>query len=195
MIGFYNYTVWLTYLSLLSGTAGILLCVYDPKNVLYGVLCLMFSGICDMFDGKVARTKKDRTRKEKDFGIEIDSLTDLVCFGVLPVVILISLLSLISKFKKLAFIFILVGLMYVLFGMIRLAYFNVLEIERQRVESKDTNDYYYGCPITFSSFTLPLAYFIGLLFTPIGQLVIFSSVMFMQGICFIIKIKVKKIKI
>ena len=155
----------------------------------------MFSGICDMFDGKVARTKKDRTRQEKDFGIEIDSLTDLVCFGVLPAVILMTLIKNIEKLNKLTFIFFIVGLMYVLFGMIRLAYFNVLEIERQRVETKATNDFYYGCPITFSSFTLPLAYFIGLLFTPIAQLVIFSTVLFIQGVFFIIKVKVPKLKI
>ena len=49
--------------------------------------CLMFSGVCDMFDGKVASTKKERTRSEKRFGIQIDSLSDLVCFGVLPAVI------------------------------------------------------------------------------------------------------------
>ena len=40
-----------------------------------------------MFDGKVARTKKDRTECEKKFGIQIDSLCDAICFGVLPVVI------------------------------------------------------------------------------------------------------------
>ena len=76
MIGFYNYTVWLTYISLISGTLGIMLCLYFPDKPILGIFCLMFSGFCDMFDGKVARTKKDRTRQEKDFGIEIDSLTD-----------------------------------------------------------------------------------------------------------------------
>ena len=33
------------------------------------VLCLALSGLCDMFDGKIARTKKDRTEIEKRFGI------------------------------------------------------------------------------------------------------------------------------
>ena len=47
----------------------------------------MFSGFCDMFDGIVARTKKDRTDEEKRFGIQLDSLSDIVCFGVLPFVI------------------------------------------------------------------------------------------------------------
>ena len=40
MIGFYNYTVWLTYVSLISGTLGIMLCLYfpeKPKNWYYRV--------------------------------------------------------------------------------------------------------------------------------------------------------------
>ena len=45
----------------------------------------MVSGILDAFDGRVARTKKDRNEFEKNFGIQIDSLADLICFGILPV--------------------------------------------------------------------------------------------------------------
>ena len=40
-----------------------------------------------MFDGKIARTKKNRTEDEKRFGIQIDSLCDVVCFGVFPIVL------------------------------------------------------------------------------------------------------------
>ena len=46
-------------------------------------LSLLISGICDMFDGKVARKCK-RNKKEKMFGIEIDSLADTVNFLLLP---------------------------------------------------------------------------------------------------------------
>ena len=82
MIGFYDYTVILTYLSLLSAVTGIGLAV--AHHPLLAILCLMFSGLCDMFDGKVARSKKDRTDDEKAFGIQIDSLCDLFCFGAFP---------------------------------------------------------------------------------------------------------------
>ena len=51
------------------------------------LVCLAISGLCDMFDGKVARTKKDRTEAEKRFGIQIDSLADIVCFGVSPAIL------------------------------------------------------------------------------------------------------------
>lgn len=42
-----------------------------------------------MFDGRVARTKKNRTAEQKGFGIQIDSLCDIVAFGILPAVITI----------------------------------------------------------------------------------------------------------
>ena len=84
MLGFYDYTVWLTYLSLLSAVAGICISLHAAGHPYLGVFFLMLSGLCDAFDGRVARTKKDRSPAEKAFGIQIDSLADLVAFGVLP---------------------------------------------------------------------------------------------------------------
>ena len=41
----------------------------------------MFSGFCDMFDGISCKNKEaDRTDEEKRFGIQLDSLSDIVCF-------------------------------------------------------------------------------------------------------------------
>ena len=84
MIGFYNYTVILTYVSLIISSIGI--CFAGAGKPYLAIFCLILSGICDMFDGKIASTMK-RTRAEKRFGIQIDSLSDVICFGVLPAVI------------------------------------------------------------------------------------------------------------
>ena len=84
MIGFYDYTVVLTYLSLLSAGAGIVISLSGGGHPYIGCFCLLFCGLCDAFDGKVARTKQGRTRIEQNFGIQIDSLSDIVAFGVLP---------------------------------------------------------------------------------------------------------------
>ena len=84
MIGFYDYTMVLTYLSLLSATTGIVVSLSGGGHPYLGCLFLLVCGLCDAFDGKVARTKKDRTRMEQNFGIQIDSLSDIVAFGVLP---------------------------------------------------------------------------------------------------------------
>lgn len=77
-IGYYNYTVILTYISLFCSIAGMLFTVNGWYKM--AVLCLALSGLCDMFDGKIARRKTDRTDDEKCFGIQIDSLCD-ICSG------------------------------------------------------------------------------------------------------------------
>ena len=67
LIGFYDYTVILTYLSLFSAVFGMIQAIHGNYNL--SVFCLLLSGVCDAFDGTVARTKKDRTEDEKAFGI------------------------------------------------------------------------------------------------------------------------------
>ena len=85
MLGFYDYTVVLTYISLTISVFGMTRAL--AGNFKVAILCLALSGLCDMFDGKIARTKKNRTEDEKKFGIQIDSLCDVVCFGVFPAMI------------------------------------------------------------------------------------------------------------
>ena len=64
MIGIYDYTVLLTYMNFISGILGIIQAT--KGNYFYAIILLMFAGLCDMFDGKVARTKKKRTIEEKE---------------------------------------------------------------------------------------------------------------------------------
>lgn len=85
MIGYYNYTVILTYLSLISALFGTHLAFRgEPVGAL---ICLLLCGAFDSFDGMVARTKKGRTEEEKKFGIQIDSLVDMFSFGIFPAII------------------------------------------------------------------------------------------------------------
>ena len=145
MLGFYNYTVILTYAGALSGFLGITLAAQGQTWP--AMICLLVSGFCDMFDGAVARTM-ERTVQEKRFGIQIDSLSDLVCFGVLPAMIVWSLCggSTLS---------VCVGGLYFLCALIRLAWFNVDEEERQNTESTGRSAY-LGLPVTTSALIVPI---------------------------------------
>ena len=69
MLGVYDYTVILTYISLMVSIGGMLFSLNGDCRM--ALVCLAISGLCDMFDGKVARTKKDRTEVEKRFGIQM----------------------------------------------------------------------------------------------------------------------------
>lgn len=123
MLGYYDYTVVLTYFGMLSAFWGILHAINQRYSE--AVLCLMLAGICDMFDGAVASTKT-RTDREKVFGIQIDSLSDLISFGVLPS-IFVYMISDKNVFTGL------VASIFLLCALIRLSYFNVLEGERQQM--------------------------------------------------------------
>lgn len=64
MLGVYDYTVILTYISLMVSIGGMLFSLNGDCRM--ALVCLAISGLCDMFDGKVARTKKDLQRLKND---------------------------------------------------------------------------------------------------------------------------------
>ena len=179
-IGFYNYSVILTYLGLISSVIGMTQALEGKFGT--AIACLVISGICDMLDGKVARAM-DRTEDEKQFGIQIDSLCDLICFGAFPAFLGYGL-GLRGFWGMSAMC------LYVLAAVIRLGYFNVMEEKRQQ-ETAEVRKYYQGLPITSMAIILPFIYLIRrswgshfLFFTHVAVVVV--------GILFISDIKVKK---
>lgn len=180
MIGYYNYTVILTYMGLVSAVFGIFLSIGSHQPA--AVFCLLLSGFFDLFDGKVARTMK-RTRSQMDFGIQIDSLCDLVAFGVLPAVIAYNC-GVKHVFGMLLLSF------YVLCGLIRLAFFNVQERERQTSETEVRKNY-FGLPITSSAIILPICF---LLKGVLGSAFIYflSAVLLVTAVLFITPFTVRK---
>ena len=145
MIGFYNYTVILTYIGTICGFVGI---TYMANgNLKMALIFLMIAGFCDMFDGKIASTMK-RTKPEKRFGIQIDSLSDLICFGVLPAFI-------VSRCSDVPVVRVIVPALYMLCALIRLAWFNVDEDERQDREDGG-RELYMGLPVTTSALLVPM---------------------------------------
>lgn len=158
-IGFYDYTVILTYLSLVSALLGMRFASQGRFGLAVG--CLILSGVCDMFDGMVARSKKSRTADEKNFGIQLDSICDVIAFGVAPAVLL-YFSGANTAIGVAALVF------YVLCALIRLAFFNVLEIKRQMHEDGCAKEY-RGLPVTSSSIVLPVVFLVGLALARGGQ--------------------------
>ena len=146
----------------------------------YSLVFLILSGICDMFDGKVARMCK-RTIKEKEFGIQLDSLADTVNFLCLPVIIMLSL-------GMNTIIDIIVYCLFILCGVSRLGYFNV------NANLDSPVKYYNGLPVTSTSIIYPL---VGLLH---GQIsvnafqIVLIVVTLITAILFVMRIKIPKFK-
>jgi CDP-diacylglycerol--serine O-phosphatidyltransferase len=76
---------FITLLNLLSGVLGILWVLEGQP--LYGAYFVILSATFDFFDGFAARLLK----VQSDMGKELDSLADVISFGVLPGILLYSL--------------------------------------------------------------------------------------------------------
>lgn len=153
MIGFYNYTVILTYIGLVTSIFGITQVI--EGNFEIAIFCLIGSGVCDMFDGVIARAHKTRSESAKKFGIQIDSLCDVICFGVFPAIF--NYMFTVKYNPKYTVIATIISALFVLGGVIRLGYFNVTEEERQQ-KTSEVRKYYQGMPITSVAGFLPLLF-------------------------------------
>ena len=178
-VGFWNVSVILTYVSLLCAVGGICMCA--EGHVWAAVLLLIGSGICDMYDGKIARATK-RSEDAKVFGIQIDSLCDLIAFGVLP--------SCIGHACGVRGFGMAVLMFYTLAALIRLGYFNVTEQKRQQ-ESSGNRKFYEGLPVTAAAVIIPLTSLLRLCMGEEFKWVI-GAVLGVVGFLFIARIKVPK---
>lgn len=183
-IGFYGASVLLTYIGLAFAVVGMVLSFlgFIPA----AIMCLILAGVCDMFDGTVARACK-RSDTEKKFGVQIDSLVDTVSFGVFPVILGICM-GFTSRLN------IIVYVMFVLAAVIRLAYFNVL-VEEKTVfnkKKKEKISYYYGLPVTSIAIILPFTYNLSIFMHPSVFVKAYPLVMLATAILFILNIKIKK---
>lgn len=183
MLGFYNYTVILTYFGMLASFTGI---VYVMSgNISAALACLMLSGVCDMFDGKVASTKV-RTAKEKRFGVQIDSLSDLICFGALPAFLVYK----VSAGDTAGFY---ISGFYLLCTLIRLSYFNVDEEERQS-QTDAAREEYCGLPVTTAALLVPALFCLCRFFRlPLAKLA--PALLFAMGIAFLSPFRLRKPKL
>ena len=152
----------------------------EVNHMRYSLVFLVLAGICDMFDGKVARMCK-RTPEEKEFGVQIDSLADTVSFVMLPVVIMFSL-------GMNTVIEVIIYALFILCGISRLGYFNCHACLDGPVK------FYNGLPVTSTSIVYPI---LGLLHGQIPDsafelLYIIATAII--ALLFVVRIKIPKIK-
>jgi len=193
-IGYYNLANTVTLAGLISSLLACFVAI-DAKTsgganehqIIIAVALFLFSGLCDMFDGRIARGCGSRTRKEKLFGIQIDSLCDMVSFGIAPVIVAYC-----AGFDKIYHL--LAFCVYAAGGAIRLAYFNTQAVE----ETEDLNmKCFTGVPIPVCCLTVPPLMLLYKFFgsSNIWVSIIFAVMYLITGIAFIINVKIKKLTI
>ncbi|CAN5290101.1 CDP-diacylglycerol--serine O-phosphatidyltransferase [soil metagenome] len=113
----------LTSANLLCGCVGIVLTLHSedtfPDNIAYAAYFVWAACIFDFFDGFVARL----LHVSSPIGKELDSLADIVSFGVLPAVLMYRMIATISPSPYLPFI----AFSIAIFSALRLAKFNIDE--------------------------------------------------------------------
>lgn len=182
LLGVYDYTVILTHISLISGVCSLLLASRGQFGA--AVCCIALSGFLDAFDGAVARTKRDRTEEEKAFGIQLDSLCDLVCFGVAPAFVC-SRMGVDGPVGTVLVVF------YCLCALIRLAWFNVSEANRQRQETTRRHSY-QGLPVTSIAIILPAVYLTKVFLSEGALSVLLRIMLAVVGFLFVLDFSVPK---
>ena len=180
IIGKWNKSVILTYVGLAFAVAGMVLSfAFEKAN--YGICCLMLAGICDLFDGSVARRCK-RDELEKAFGIELDSLVDVMSFIALPIALSVSM-----GFTSIWFIA--VYIIFAMSGIARLAYFNL-----ETAETDDPVRFYTGLPVTYTALIIPVVYLLSAFVDGIVFKIVYAATLFIIAFLGVLRVNVIKPK-
>lgn len=132
-------------------------------NVLYGAYFILIAAFFDFFDGFAARMLK----VSSDIGKELDSLADLVTFGVLPSFIVFRMMMDIDSEGYLPFITFLIGVL----SAVRLAKFNVDTRQSER---------FIGLPTPANALLLSTLPFLALQFDWMAALLL--NIYFLAGL-------------
>lgn len=125
-----------TVLNLISGILSIILAING--EFLFSAWMIIIAVLFDGLDGKIARWAGCET----EFGIQLDSLADLVSSGVAPMLLIYHIV-----FKQMFWLYTWVCLLYVFAGTYRLARFNVMQ-------KGDRSQGYIGLPIPVSGMSV-----------------------------------------
>lgn len=149
----------ITILNLLLGVSAILLIL--DGNIKLAVHLIIVAMVADSMDGKVSK----KLGISNDFGRELDSLCDMVSFGIAPAVIIYQVY--LSDF---GFIGMLVGGCFCVCGALRLAKYNTSEAK----------PYFTGLPITIAGGLVTLIAPYSLFISPVWSVVIFVSAAYLM---------------
>jgi CDP-diacylglycerol--serine O-phosphatidyltransferase len=92
------------------------------QNYPAAMIGLLWAVLFDWFDGRIGRRMKNRTDVQRTFGMQLDSLIDMVSFGACPALLLLSYGDFNPWFLPGAFVILLATVL-------RLSYFNLYGLD------------------------------------------------------------------
>ncbi len=129
--------------SIFLGFYALTLCAGDatPLQMYQAALAIFFAMFFDAFDGRVARM----TKTQSDFGVQLDSLADVLSFGAAPALLVYK-----WALAPLGFLGFFVSFAFLACGALRLARFNVLAARGD----KGSSAFFVGLPIPLAAGTI-----------------------------------------
>jgi CDP-diacylglycerol--serine O-phosphatidyltransferase len=126
--------------SIFLGFYALTLCAGDatPAQLYQAALAIFFAIFFDAFDGRVARM----TKTQSDFGVELDSLADVVSFGAAPALLVYK-----WALAPLGPLGMFISFCFLACGALRLARFNVLAHRGDKSSSR----FFVGLPIPLAA--------------------------------------------
>jgi CDP-diacylglycerol--serine O-phosphatidyltransferase len=115
----------LTYLGVTSAAVGVAFTT-GPETRFYGGAGIALAVALDLFDGRFARLFP-RTADERRVGVEIDSLADVISFGLAPPVILLRVMPATTSLERT--LLLAAAVIYLICIVTRLAHFNVFQAD------------------------------------------------------------------
>jgi len=109
-----------------------------PEQLYRSALAVFFAIFFDMFDGRVARM----TKTQSDFGMQLDSLADVISFGAAPALLVYK-----WALAPLGFLGFFLSFAFAACGALRLARFNVLAARGD----KTSHRFFVGLPIPLAA--------------------------------------------
>lgn len=153
-------------LGLMSAVVGIYFAIQG--NFPAAIIGVLWAVLFDWYDGIIARKMKGRTKVQGDFGAQLDSMIDIVSFGILPAIILLSYGNYNIWYLPGAFVI-------VAASAIRLTYFNVYGL----IDSKT----YKGFPLDNNVLILALVFLFEGFFTPSTfSIIIYALMMILSAL-------------
>jgi CDP-diacylglycerol--serine O-phosphatidyltransferase len=130
-----------TVTSIFCGFYAITLCTGEttPVQFYQAALAILFAMFFDGFDGRVARL----TKTQSDFGMQLDSLADVVSFGAAPALLVYK-----WALAPLGFLGLFISFAFAACGALRLARFNVLAM---RNPHGGGGNFFVGLPIPLAA--------------------------------------------
>lgn len=142
MLRFVDVANLLSLVGLASALAGALLAMHG--RLAHGLVAMILSGLCDLFDGLIAR-RLARTDEQRAFGGHLDSVVDACAFGFAPAIWLHAAgLRSLPECALLAF--------FAACAVWRLAYFDTVGLS-----TEGGARYYTGVPVTYAALVIPIA--------------------------------------